>query len=104
MPTYLARLSSRAKKVFSGDMTIADVCSDCNNGPLSELDAYICALYDQYFFRFPERGDVVDFEYDWSLLGRWLLKISYNAARMTGIDAEVLTRFADAIVGTDKCQ
>ena len=59
-------------------MTIADVCSDCKSGPLSDLDGYVCSLYDRYFIRFPEPGDAVDFEYDWSLLGRWLLKITVS--------------------------
>ena len=101
VPTYEARYSERADKVFGGDLTIADVCADCNNGPLADLDAYICRLYDRWFVQFPERGQWLDFDYDWSQLGRWLLKISYNSARACGSDDGVLARFADTILGRD---
>lgn len=101
VPTYAARFSERANKVFSGDLTIADVCDQCNNGPLSYLDAYISKVYDRWFVQFPERGQWLDFDYDWSLLGRWLLKISFNSARASGSDVAVLEKFADVILGTD---
>jgi len=101
VPNYKARYSERANKVFSGDLTIADVCDECNNGPLSQLDAYICKLYDRWFVQFPERGQWLDFDYDWSMLGRWLLKISFNSARASGSDDAVLEKFADVILGTD---
>ena len=28
---------------------VRDVCADCNNGPLSLLDAYAKSLYEKYF-------------------------------------------------------
>jgi hypothetical protein len=102
VPTYTARYSERAGKVFSGDFTISDVCDQCNNGPLSRLDAYICKLYDRWFVQFPERGQWLNFDYDWSLLGRWLLKISFNSSRVSRSDDVVLARFADVILGTDR--
>jgi len=84
-------------------MTIADVCAACNNGPLAALDAYVCRLYDQYFYRFHDGGSELLFCYDWSLLGNWLLKASYNAARAAGNkrDIEILARFAEFIRGED---
>ena len=101
VPEYTARYSEKADKVFGADLTIADVCAKCNNGPLSDLDAYICDLYDRYFAFFPERGEAVEFSYDSSRLGRWLLKISYNSARASGPDGPALSRSADLILGTD---
>ena len=101
VPTYNARYSERANKVFNGDLTISDVCVDCNSGPLSHLDNYICKLYDRWFVQFPERGQWLNFDYDWSLLGRWLLKISFNSARASGSDSVVLARFANTILGID---
>ncbi len=101
VPDYSARYSERANKVFSGDQVVSDVCSQCNSGPLSELDSYICHLFDMYFQFFPEAGQSVDFKYDWSLLGRWLLKVSYNSARVSRIDNKVLSHFADVIHGED---
>lgn len=97
------RFSARANKTFEGDLTIADVCADCNNGPLSALDAHVCELYDRRFAKRVEPGAVVTFTYDYGLLMRWLLKISYNSARTTGQDAELLSGYRDTILSTDAC-
>lgn len=93
-------------KVVAGEMTIADVCENCNNGPLSKLDEYICELYDKYFCQLHEKGAEVELCYDWTKLGNWLLKASYNAARAAGNirDAKVLSSFADFIRGVDERQ
>ena len=88
----------RAGKTFAGDMTIKDVCRQCNNGPLSKLDAYICQLYDEYFAYVPKPRKSIEFQYDFSLLMRWLLKISYNASRSTGIDADVLSQYTSVLI------
>jgi hypothetical protein len=66
--------------VFS-DPTIADVCEACNNGPLSELDAYTCTLFERYFTHLVRPGDCIKFEFDFDLLLRWLVKVAYNVAR-----------------------
>ena len=93
-------------KVITGELTIADVCADCNNGPLSALDAYICKLYDQYFHQFHDKGSHVTFQYDWWQLGNWFLKASYNAARASGNknDVAILSRCTDFIRGVDQRQ
>lgn len=104
VPSYTRRYSERANKVFSGDLTISDVCAECNNGSLSTLDSYICKLYDRWFVQFPERGQWINFDYDWSLLGRWLLKISFNSARASSDDDVVLARYANLILGIDQRQ
>ncbi len=48
---------------ITGQVTVRDVCPACNNGPLSELDEYAVKLYDAYFCRMVEAGDLVRFEY-----------------------------------------
>ena len=85
-------------KTFSGDMTIKDVCRECNNGPLSKLDAYFCQVYDKYFAHVPKPGKSIEIRYDFSLLMRWLLKISYNSSRTTGIDADLLSRYTPVLI------
>jgi hypothetical protein len=75
---WLARL----QKEIVGEPTIRDVCAICNNGVLSELDGYICALFDSVLYRVPAFDEVVSFEFDYHLLKRWLLKMSYNSARI----------------------
>lgn len=93
-------------KVISGAVTIADVCMNCNNGPLSVLDEYICTIYDHYFHQLHDRDAKVEFHYDWCLLGNWFLKASYNAARAAGNkrDTQILSRFTDFILGNDPRQ
>lgn len=100
-PEYIATYSEKAKKVFAGDLMISDVCVSCNNGELSLLDQYIGELYDQYFHIFLDKGDLIKFRYDWQLLGRWLLKISYNSARSSNQQVSVLKKFSPAILGKD---
>jgi hypothetical protein len=70
------------KKMVGGQPTIKDVCQECNNGVLSQLDSYGVSLYQKYFCRIAEENGVVKFEYDYDLLLRWILKLSYNSARV----------------------
>lgn len=92
------RYTMKAGKTFSGDMTIKDVCRECNNGPLSKLDDYFCQLYDRYFSTTPNPVSPIKFRYDFSLLMKFLLKISYNASRTTGNDADLLSRYAPMLI------
>jgi hypothetical protein len=92
------RYGMKAGKTFSGDMTINDVCEECNSGPLSKLDEYGCQLFDRYFFHVPKPRKSIKFQYDYSLLMRWLLKISYNATRTTGFDTELLSKYAPVLI------
>jgi hypothetical protein len=76
----VARTASGDKAVAS-QLQIADVCSGCNSGALSDLDQYARELHDKYFRNIVHRGDRVDLTFDFDLLLRWLLKIGYNFAR-----------------------
>jgi hypothetical protein len=69
------------EKAVMSDLEIHDVCRKCNNGPLSGLDAYLCALNDKYFSTIVHSGDCVHFEYDFERLLRVVLKIGFNVAR-----------------------
>jgi hypothetical protein len=75
---WLARL----RKAIPNEPQIKDVCAQCNNGVLSELDQYICKLFEIAFLRLPARHENVVFEYDYHLLKRWLLKLCFNSARL----------------------
>jgi hypothetical protein len=48
------------------------------------LDGYICILFDRYFSHILAKNQKVRFEYNYHLLKRWLLKMSYNSARVNG--------------------
>ncbi len=75
---WLARL----QKEISNEPQIRDVCAQCNNIVLSELDEYICRLFDSTLVHIPEQHESVRFEYDYHLLKRWLLKLCFNSARI----------------------
>lgn len=69
-----------ANKLVVTQVKIRDVCETCNSGVLAELDSYGKELAASYFQKIVQ--DVaVRFEYDYDLLLRWLLKVSYNASR-----------------------
>jgi hypothetical protein len=89
--SYLGKL----EKFIDTELTIRDVCAECNNGPLSTLDSYVCDLFDAQFSRPPVRRQARTFIYDYETLLRWLLKISFNTARANESDVEVLSKYAD---------
>lgn len=75
---WLARL----QREIPSEPQIRDVCARCNNVVLSELDAYVCQLFDSTLMRILDRNEPVVFEYDYHLLKRWLLKMCFNSARI----------------------
>ncbi|MBN8467403.1 hypothetical protein JYJ95_12845 [Corallococcus exiguus] len=66
---------------YKGEPTIKDVCSECNNKKLSQLDAYLAGLYDSHLHRVVMPGEAAQFAYDYAKLVRTLFKISYNSGR-----------------------
>ncbi|UMQ44131.1 hypothetical protein MKS83_10630 [Chryseobacterium sp. Y16C] len=86
------------KKVFSRELVISDVCSDCNNTKLSYLDAYICQLYDRYFKFFKDKRETFEFECDYDLLLRSLLKITYNSSRTIVKSNNFFQKYKDYIL------
>lgn len=82
----LRTYSKRENMFYTGDPTIKDVCAHCNNVVLSKLDSYLCGLYDLLFHRILKPGEGTRIEYDYDLLLRSLLKISYNSSRANASD------------------
>lgn len=69
-------------KYFKSDnIVINDVCENCNNVILSELDAYGSRMVQDYFVKTYEADDELVIPYNYSLLSRWFLKIMFNIAR-----------------------
>lgn len=75
---HLDTYNKRTGNFYVGDPKIKDVCEQCNNVKLSILDTYLSDLYDKYFSEPLSPGDSTKIEYDYDLLLRSLLKISYN--------------------------
>lgn len=81
MPELEAKYIGNQDKFTSAELVVRDVCAECNNTKLSKLDDYLCFLYDKYFKYYVEEIDNLTFEYNYELLLRVLLKITYNNAR-----------------------
>jgi hypothetical protein len=73
---------TRVRQYLQSEPQIRDVCGTCNNGTLSALDSYICGLFDKYFVDIPTFGNQIEFGFDYHRLKRWLLKMSFNSARI----------------------
>src|ERR1019366_8468091 len=79
---YAANIKAgAADKILSIEPTIADVCGNCNNGVLSQLDSYFLALFDRYFINVVVSGEQIDLDFNFDELLRWLLKMGYNMGR-----------------------
>ncbi|HEJ3574175.1 TPA: hypothetical protein ACKP5F_005770 [Pseudomonas aeruginosa] len=93
---------SKIQREIPSEPQIRDVCAECNNVVLSKLDDYICRLFDSTFKNVVRRFDEVVFEYDYHLLKRWLLKISFNSAKVhNSPDRLALERVLPYILGAD---
>jgi hypothetical protein len=87
-----------ANKVVITEVTIRDVCANCNNGVLAQLDTYGKELAARYFRNIVD--DVaVRFEYDYDLLPRWLLKVLYNASRAYKSPSRAYEAYVPYIMG-----
>lgn len=74
-------INDKSDRTFKSDLVVKDVCENCNNGDLSRIDAPFVELYEKYMLTPKNSGDSVIFDFDYNLLLRELLKISYNSAR-----------------------
>lgn len=91
-------LQASPDKLLKVQQTIKDVCQQCNNGVLSELDNYAKEKYENFFSNFVFNNQTVTFEYDYDLLVRWLLKVSFNSARANGGDYDSFLEYRDYIL------
>jgi hypothetical protein len=83
----------RADAFLEWEATVRDVCKKCNSGPLSQLDQYGERFYLQNrCSRLFTSWKIVKVSYDYNLLLRWLLKMSFNAVRFKGESSEFLER------------
>ncbi len=98
MPELEAKYLDSQKIFTSSELVISDVCADCNNGKLSILDSYLCQLFDKYFNLYIEKEKELTFEYDYELLLRTLLKITYNSSRTVTKKQNYFSRYADFIL------
>jgi hypothetical protein len=88
-----------------GDPVIKDVCGSCNSTLMQPLDNYIIMLTKSHFSKDVLPGQAVSFTFNFDLLFRTLLRISFNSARAQCDDQGILKYFNKIIpyiIGTRK--
>ena len=60
---------------------VKDVCAECNNNRISYIDSYAKEFISKYFVKKYKEDDVVEIEYDYTLIQKMLLKYAYNDMR-----------------------
>lgn len=89
----------KASKLLTWEAKLRDVCMRCNNQNLSNLDSYLNHIYEvNHIDVMITNEDVVPFRYDFPLLARVLLKLSYNCLRFKGTDIEWVKPFISYIL------
>jgi hypothetical protein len=89
----------RGLKPLRAPPVLRDVCQNCNNVVLSQLDSYASSLFKSYFFVPIPSPVQVTFSYKFELLHRWLLKVVYNFARATSQRTDVFQGYIPYILG-----
>ncbi|TJX15454.1 hypothetical protein E9840_02700 [Tissierella creatinini] len=90
-PECFATIDSIRGKVHLGDPMIKDVCANCNNNKISYIDSYAKALITKYFVQKYEKNDTVDFEYNYAMIQKMLLKYAFNDLRSQKDDSSFFT-------------
>jgi len=98
-----AHYSPKSGNVHGSDYVVRDVCSECNNVHLAELDKYFCDLYDRHLSVLLGADEAVVLNYNYDLLCRVLLKIAYNTARSAGSESAPFRRLLPYILRGDRC-
>jgi hypothetical protein len=86
VPTGEPRFTFSVKSMnfFPAQLTVKDTCAECNSGVLSRLDGLAAAVLKPHLGEFVRETDhAIALQVDWDILCRWLLKLSFNMARVT---------------------
>jgi len=96
----LASYNKRIDKFVYSDPVIKDVCANCNNVLLSKLDAYLSNIYDEHLYQRLNAGESTKISFDYNMLLRSLLKISFNSSRAMGSEGtkNIHNKFAKYIL------
>lgn len=87
------------KQMIGGEFKVKDVCVDCNNRVLGELDAHAKNLFkDAGLLVKNYKKETISFHYDYDLLLRWLLKVSFNSSRTDGAHASIFEPYVNYIL------
>lgn len=89
-----------ANRMVGGEAKIKDVCGECNNGTLGQLDSYAKQMLSDSGLLVQNYKDTsLCLGYDYPLLLRWLLKVSFNSSRADGVHAAIFKEHIPFILG-----
>lgn len=91
-----------AGKMVPGEFKVKDVCAQCNNNTLGDLDKHAKRLLERAGIlttNYTQAG--VSLHYDFDILARWLLKISFNSSRMDCMHSHLFEPLIAYIMGQD---
>ncbi|MFW1586387.1 hypothetical protein ACEWBR_22020 [Vibrio parahaemolyticus] len=95
--------NEKAGKMLPSEMIVKDVCGDCNNVKLGGLDGYAQTFVtDNQIMVENYTKPSISLSYDFDLLLRWLLKVSFNSTRSAGSHPELFEKFIPYILDNDK--
>lgn len=81
-----------AQRMVGGEGKVKDVCAECNNVVLGQLDTYGKQLLTESGLLVQNyTKTTLSLKYNYSLLLRWLMKISFNSSRMDGVHAPIFS-------------
>lgn len=92
----------KPQKIIEGEVVIKDVCENCNNVVLGEMDAYVKNMLERsgVFTKCFIKQDMI-IDYNYGLLSRWLLKLAFNSSRASGKQLGVFDKFKNIILGEE---
>lgn len=91
-----------AKKIIGSEGKIKDVCEVCNNGVLSRLDEYAKKFLTEsgvFVENFLHKEKCISYNYN--LLLRWLVKISFNSSRAAKNNSNLFEDYRGFILGDE---
>ncbi len=80
-PECFLTINESRKIIHEADPVIGDVCADCNNNKISYIDGYAKTIIAKFFMKKYQEDGTVDFEYDYTMIQKILLKYAYNDLR-----------------------
>ncbi|EKO3407934.1 hypothetical protein R1U54_000069 [Vibrio fluvialis] len=95
--------NDKAKKIVPSEGKIKDVCATCNNVALGGLDGFAkTMLQESGVLTQNYLQPNLNLKYDYNLLKRWLLKISFNSARAADNNPYAFKRFIQYMLGHEQ--
>lgn len=93
--------NDKANKLIGGEQAIKDVCGNCNNVILGNLDKHAKYIFEKSgAFSQNNLASKVTLNYCYNKFLRWILKVSYNSARASNNNESIFHCYKGLILGT----